>query len=148
MRVGYNPGVEEPPLNTIVWRYMNFRKLASIFMRKELFFCRADKFDDHYEGRISDYNRRNRMKVYSKTNPSLSKERQQKIFAQIDSMLEKRHNVIVNCWHMNESESPAMWDLHAKLDYGVAIKTTFKRLSDSLDKANSDAISIGMWCVE
>jgi hypothetical protein len=27
---------------------------------------------------------------------------------------------------------------------GVAIKTTFMRLSDSLDKANSDAIAIGM----
>jgi hypothetical protein len=39
MRVGYNPGVEEPPAHTIVWRYMDFGKLASIFMRKELFFA-------------------------------------------------------------------------------------------------------------
>jgi hypothetical protein len=39
MRVGYNPGVGEPPGYTIIWRYMDFGKLASIFMRKELFFA-------------------------------------------------------------------------------------------------------------
>jgi hypothetical protein len=89
MRVGYNPGVEEPLAHTIIWRYLDFGKLASIFIRKELFFCRADKFDDPYEGLISDFNRRNRMEVYSKANPGLSKERQQKILDQIDSVLER-----------------------------------------------------------
>jgi hypothetical protein len=55
-----------------------------------------------------------------------------------------RPKVIINCWHMNESESATMWDLYTKADSaGVAIQTTFKRLSDSLDKANSEEISIG-----
>jgi hypothetical protein len=145
MRVGYNPGVEEPPAHTIVWRYMDFGKLASIFMRKELFFCRADKLDDPYEGRISDFTLLNWMKVYRNEYPNLPKEQLERSRAIIFGELEnKRHKVIVNCWHMKESESAAMWNLYAKLDYGIAIKTTFRRLSDSLDKANSDAISIGM----
>jgi hypothetical protein len=144
MRVGYNPGVEEPRAHTIVWRYMDFRKLASIFVRKELFFCRADKLDDPYEGRISDFNLRNWMKVYRKEYPNLPKEQLERSRALISGELkEKRHKVIVNCWHMNASESAAMWDSYTKRQYGIAIKTTFRRLSDSLDKANSDAISIG-----
>jgi hypothetical protein len=54
MRVGHNPGVVEPPADTVVWQYMDFTNLVSILERKELFFSRADNFDDPYEGRRSD----------------------------------------------------------------------------------------------
>jgi hypothetical protein len=85
------------------------------------------------------------MKVYRNEYPNLPKEQLERSRAIIFGELEnKRHKVILNCWHMNESESAAMWNSYTKRDYGIAIKTTFRRLSDSLDKANSDAISIGM----
>jgi hypothetical protein len=145
MRVGHNPGVVEPPADTVVWQYMDFTNLVSILERKELFFSRADNFDDPYEGRISDFNRRKRMEVYSEANPNLPKEQLERDLAQIDSVLEeKRHKVIINSWHMNEHESAAMWELYAQRNSGIAIQTTLGRLSDSLDKANSDWISIGI----
>jgi hypothetical protein len=85
------------------------------------------------------------MKVYRNEYPNLPKEQLERSRAIIFGELEnKRHKVILHCWHMNESESAAMWNSYTKRNYGIAIKTTFRRLSDSLDKANSDAISIGM----
>jgi hypothetical protein len=85
------------------------------------------------------------MKVYRNEYPNLPKEQLERRRAIIFGELEnKRHKVILHCWHMNESESAAMWNSYTKRNYGIAIKTTFRRLSDSLDKANSDAISIGM----
>lgn len=38
----------------------------------------------------------------------------------------------INCWHMNEYESAAMWKLYAKGDEAVAIQTTYKNVIDSL----------------
>lgn len=91
---------------------------------------------DPYEGRISDFTLRNWMKVYSNEYPNLPKEQLERSRATIFGELEnKRHKVILNCRHINESESAAIWNSYTKRDYGIAIKTTFRRLSDSLDKA-------------
>jgi hypothetical protein len=38
----------------------------------------------------------------------------------------------ISCWHMNESESAAMWSLYLKSDEGIAVQSTFKKLKKSL----------------
>ena len=40
---------------------------------------------------------------------------------------------VVNCWHMNEYESEAMWRLYSENNKGIAIQTTAGELIDSLD---------------
>ena len=35
---------------------------------------------------------------------------------------------LVNSWHMNEYESAAMWDIYSTRDFGIAIRSTIKRL--------------------
>jgi hypothetical protein len=52
--------------------------------------------------------------------------------------------VLINCWHMNHFESAAMWELYAQRDSGIAIKTTFKRLKDSLGENTPDLIKFGL----
>lgn len=48
----------------------------------------------------------------------------------------------INCWHENLEESTAMWNLYTtSLEYGVAIKTTFGKLFNSLN--NVENIKIG-----
>jgi len=49
-----------------------------------------------------------------------------------------RKNTVMNCWHINEYESAAMWRLYLKSDEGVAIQSTFKRLKDSLNSYPED----------
>jgi hypothetical protein len=59
------------------------------------------------------------MKVYREEYPNLPQEHLEISRDQILSELEnKRHKVIVNCWHMNDSESAAMWNLYTKHECG------------------------------
>ncbi|HEV8387910.1 MAG TPA: DUF2971 domain-containing protein [Nitrososphaera sp.] len=144
-RLGAYPAVVPPADDTKVWRYMDFAKFVSILDRKELFFCRADKFDDPLEGTTPAFNRKIRMELYQKHYPDTKKEQLEDMFSQFDAFLtQRRSKVLVNAWHMNEVESAAMWDLYSQRNSGIAIQTNYRRLSDSLDKSNSDEIYIGM----
>jgi hypothetical protein len=53
----------------------------------------------------------------------------------LQTMLEfskdKKERTFVNCWHISEFESVAMWKLYSSDDMGVLIKTSFKRLKNS-----------------
>lgn len=37
-------------LNVPIWRYMDFTKFVDLLDTKTLFFTRADRFDDQFEG--------------------------------------------------------------------------------------------------
>ena len=45
-----------PPDNAVLWRYISFTKFVSLLTRKALFFARADKLGDPYEGSLSQWN--------------------------------------------------------------------------------------------
>jgi hypothetical protein len=113
--------------NEKVWRYMDFPKFMSILDREELFFNRADKFDDKFEGSYSKFNIESRLKVY-KGNEFIAK------------MIPKtakdtRKFCFINCWHLNRYESAAMWNTYAKNEVSIAIQSTFKRLKESFNKS-------------
>ena len=48
----------------------------------------------------------------------------------------------VNCWHMGNFESEAMWRLYARERDGVAIKTVFGRFKDAFVGAQAVHASI------
>jgi len=48
----------------------------------------------------------------------------------------------INCWHINEYESEAMWKLYTKGREGIAVQSTVGRLIDSANKSQ-EAIFIG-----
>jgi hypothetical protein len=111
-----------------VWRYMDFTKFVSVIESRTLHFNRADKFDDPFEGAAPVSNSSQRFAHIS----SWSKEQQFRA-AQHHSDLNKawRKYVAINCWHENRYESAAMWKLYLKSGEGVAICTTFDRLTKS-----------------
>ena len=43
------------------------------------------------------------------------------------------NSLYVNCWHINDYESAAMWKLYLKSDEGIAIQTTIGALKASLE---------------
>ena len=127
---------EEHPLfekpddeNAAIWRYMDFTKFVSLLDRGALFFARADTMPDPFEGSYSKANVRLRPVVYK----DWPKEHFDKM---LDSTAyaskETRRFTFLNCWHISENESAAMWKLYLKTDEGVAIRSTFRRLADSL----------------
>ncbi len=49
---------------TKIWRYLSFTKFVSLLATKSLFFSRADKLNDKFEGSFSDFNVKLRPTLY------------------------------------------------------------------------------------
>ena len=108
---------------------MNFAKFVSLLECESLFFTRADKLGDPFEGSYPKMNQWLRSEwLLDSGAPSYDITEVTKDISEGNKFWTR--NVVVNCWHQNESESEAMWKLYGK-DSGIAIKTTFKNLSDS-----------------
>ena len=107
-------GTVQPKDKDTVWRYMNFEKFANILATGSLFFSRADKYDDKFEGYIPELI----MQYYTS--------------AGIRIVPELRQYIMCNCWHHSDEESMAMWDKYHLRNNGIAIKTTMVNLKDSL----------------
>ena len=124
-----------PPADAVLWRYMSFTKFVSLLARKALFFARADKLGDPFEGSLSNVNIALRPEIYRNNLP----EEYQELLA--NHIKDLRRFVLVNCWHENEHESDAMWKLYSRYEDGIAIKTDFRSLSQSL--IGNETVRIG-----
>jgi len=125
MPAGEHP-VFTPPAdeNIKIWRYMDFTKLVSMLESRGLFFCRADKLGDPFEGslpRASEQLRAEYEKKYSDGE------------YHIHEFRSLRKWTMVSCWHMNPHESAAMWRLYAKTNEAIAVCSTYQKLKDFLD---------------
>jgi hypothetical protein len=135
--------------NAKIWRYIDFTKYVSLLDTKSLYFARVDRLDDKFEGSVPN-------SFYPSTSPEtieLMKEyfpdsyqsyikesgnelKQNKKASTIN--MARRRWTFVNCWHMNEVESAAMWKLYLKSNEGVAVQTTYKFLCESFCKSEYD----------
>lgn len=115
-----------------VWRYMDFTKFVSLVDSRRLYFTRADKFDDPFEGSWPKMNVVARQYVP----PEIPPEAQDNFRRHMASMSEINRNWpkfnAINCWHMNDHESAAMWKLYLKSDEGIAIQSTYRKLKDAI----------------
>ncbi|WP_291133028.1 hypothetical protein [Flavobacterium sp. UBA7682] len=139
---------KSPKKDEILWKFMDLPKFVSMLKTKSLFFTRADKFDDPFEGaRGTLKNKEQWDEIYLKYLIDISKkisndknrpdkeieEEAQKNLQNWElQAIERKSKTGVNCWHENQFESEAMWKLYTSLDYGIAIKTNYKRLYEAL----------------
>ena len=143
-----------PGFNSVIWRYMDFAQLISLLDKEALFFCRADKLGDPFEGAWSDPTRKalrmdnakevkvdgDQVSLYdenenivvrfdlSRFGESERPDASTILRAWQEMMLRTKDDArftLINCWHENENESEAMWRLYANRGYGVAIKSSF-----------------------
>ena len=121
-----------------IWRYMDFTKFVSMLESGSLFFARADMFEDPFEGSMSKANLEHRPNVYGDQIPA------EAFKALSDTIRRSRTCTWVNCWHMNEHESAAMWSLYASADraQAIAIQSTYARLKTALDASPDTYIGI------
>lgn len=95
-----------------------------VIFRNALFFVRADKLGDPFEGALS--------KVNFKLRPTIYKGLPSDAFQRIgDARKEIRKFMLISCWHLNDHESAAMWKLYSREQDGVAIRTSFHHFKDS-----------------
>lgn len=132
--------------DTKIWRYMDFAKYVSLLDSGALWFSRADKLSEGFEGKMGDTFEgtlshgnvavmRDYFSNYIKDDGQplmTSKEVEDWIRVNIDSRRLPREWTYVNSWHMNERESAAMWKLYARTNEAVAIQSTYAKLRDCL----------------
>ena len=119
---------------------MDLAKFVWLLQKRALFFARADKLGDPYEG----YYTRATLQAEDQW-VAWSRSRQQEGEAPINEEeirssfrfmatkgTELRTTLFVNSWHANEEESAAMWRLYTSLNESVCITSTFERLFEAL----------------
>ena len=112
-----------------LWRYLDFSKFVSLISSKSLFFCRADQFSDPFEGSYPAYNFVHRREVYN----DMSDEMFQDVFTQRTAFVKGvKEWTYISCWHANEYESAAMWNLYTKTSDSIAVETTYEKLKNVL----------------
>ena len=107
-----HPAFETPPHTCTIWRYISFARFVWLIAKESLYFSRLDQHDDWWEGLLpKNWN--------------------------IEYQKYVRFAKYINCWHMNVSESDAMWKLYGNsAGETVAIRTTVDRLIKSLEKSD------------
>jgi hypothetical protein len=110
-----------------IWRYMDFSKLVCLIDKSALFFARADKLGDPFEGSFSKANIKLSPIVYKDKIPQEEIIKFRKIY-----IYRLRQFLVINSWYLNEYESAAMWNRYLKSNEGIAIQTSFKNLKNSL----------------
>ncbi len=122
--------------NSKIWRYMDFSKFVNLLDKQALFFCRADKLGDPFEGSYPKPNVVEREQELQQAN--LPAEVNSFMGANLKKFVRR---AAVNCWCLSEHESAALWGLYVKNGQGIAIQSTFKRLKNSFTD-NKNEISI------
>jgi hypothetical protein len=144
-----------PPENrdAHIWRYHDLGKLLSLFDRSALFFPRLDKLEDPFEG------------YYTKSILALENSKLEDLPAELRAQIpdenalhnaalfhrqirqfakEQREITFVNSWYCSEYESAAMWSLYLKTREGIAIRSSYNRLMESLSGYEDFNVHIGM----
>lgn len=107
--------LQMPPDSCVLWRYMDLPKFLALLQHASLHFCRADRFEDGWEGACNDADRKmewfGQVSRYVKSNKYLH---------------------FVHCWHRGHHESAAMWKLYGHEGSNIAIRTSVGRLRKAL----------------
>ncbi|MCL9637712.1 hypothetical protein L2095_23490 [Bacillus zanthoxyli] len=135
----YTEHPEIPKINSeqVIWRYMDFTKFVDLLTTQSLFFNRSDRFNDPFEGSITQSVLKDRQ-LMLKYN-SFPDKHVENALQQWSAGTEKiRESILINCWHMNDYESAAMWNLYLKSNEGVAIKSNYDRFKNSFNQTDKD----------
>ena len=132
----YHPLIKSPTNHTKIWQYMDLSEFIHLLYSKSLFFCNTRKFGDPFEGSLPEFNNNiDDQKEYSISKDLLHNKK--KFRKTIKSKIITKWNyqgwknrVLVNCWHMNNSESAAMWNSYSYRNSGIALQSTYQRLQD------------------
>jgi len=125
-------------------KYMNFLKFISMLKEKSLFFCRLDILEDKYEGVAPDtyylrlFERFKRLQLTEKFEFKTDKEIWDCVM-NIKNNDERIKSIqLINCWHVFNEESAAMWKIYASFNEGIMIKSTVEKLEKALENCSED----------
>jgi len=123
-----------------IWRYMDFTQFVSLLENDELFFPKADGLDDPFEGSLPKSHEQNASDLDQ--DPDLfdsSVNWATQLLPKMRKICKKY--TYLSCWHLNDGESAAMWDLYLKSNQGICIQSTISDVKESIDTKDDVYIS-------
>jgi hypothetical protein len=127
---------KEPSSDAVIWRFLDLCKFRDLMANQELYFRRADLFDDQSEGLPHEqYVRR----VLGLDPYEIKDERA--LNHHLGSLAQSREMYFITCWQLHGEEDLAIWEQYAPK--GVAVVSTYSLLKDSL-AAMPDDTHIGL----
>ena len=141
----HEPKPSSPPTHIPVGdysivKYLDLTKFLSLLSRKELFFCRIDKLEDQFEGRLPrpNYDLRVQFEQELRDSGFLKVEMSDKKITEnverIYAFNEKLRSLIcVNCWNKKAEESAALWKIYSDFNKGIMIKSSIVSLKRALE---------------
>lgn len=117
----HHPSITAMPApDDIVWRYMDVSRFLSLLEDEALAFAAAAEMSDRWEG------------VPTRVHPTFDDPTTNvRVTPKMTRNL-MQATTFLNCWHVSNVESAAMWDIYQREGRGVAIKTTWARLTSAL----------------
>lgn len=117
--------------NVRVWRYLDLAKLLYALERGVLVLPRLDLLKDQYEGAPTRVDRKRLAAILREAKvPEDVVDHATRQHQQLPKIM--RRTLFVSSWHMNEFESEAMWQLYCGSSQGVALRTTYAALDQSV----------------
>jgi hypothetical protein len=136
--------------DTALWRYMDFAKFVALLEQRAIYFAKADRLGDTFEGAAGITDRRPQWDAFyldffrhavgtapGQKDPLSTAHVEQeaaRLLGEFSTLGERdRRRTFVSCWHTNTGESEALWRLYCPPPMmGVAIRTTARLLIDAL----------------
>jgi hypothetical protein len=132
-----HPSFKAPTYDVAIWRYMDLAKFLWFLKRRALYFSRSDLLGDPYEGHYTQAEIEQEHLVVERlraeTNGAMADDLIRGLLSfQRKNVNDFKRTFFVNCWHMNDLESAAMWKLYAPHHHSVCVKSTYSRLANAL----------------
>jgi hypothetical protein len=109
-----------------VWRYLDLAKFIWLLENQKLYLSRLDLLNDPHEGTTPRL-------LASIRDSQLKEIGGGELLTQIPRINQQnRRSLYINCWHLGNTESEAMWRLYCPGENGVAIQTSYGKLVESI----------------
>src|SRR5215212_7638459 len=131
--------------DTVIWRYLSLAKFLDMLERQALRFTQLDSLRDPFEGIPAEVNLEAERRANEAIRAILAEAARTsgspiRDWQHEPSAVSNRRITYINCWHMNDYESMAMWQAYSS--EGLAIRSTFRRLADCF-QGSSQWVGIG-----
>lgn len=111
--------LDKPDFHQRIWHYFSLSKFLGLIEKSSLYLCRHDKFDDSFEGGLSEMDK----KYFESVHPGMH-----------EYMTgDKVGCYYSNCWTKSDIDEYVLWNSYASLKDGIAVQSTVERLIASLN---------------
>lgn len=132
----YNNDVPEPADDLVLWRYLDFPKFLDLLTTNTLKMPRASSMEDGYEGVLGEAATDAQLDAWKRRGePSYL--RHALWNRELKETFFWRERTYISCWNSFPTENAGLWRIYGD-DKGLAIKTSWKKMKDSL--INGDCV--------